>query len=143
MIKIELSIDINRPVEEVFAYVTDPANDAKWQDGVIESRLVSDGPMGVGSKIRDVRKLLGRQIESELEVTEYIPNKLFSLKVASGPLPFEMRQTFHPSGEGTRIDLVAEGEPAGVFKLASGAFKKQLESQLAADSKRLKKALEG
>lgn len=142
MIKVELSTDINRPAEEVFAYVTDPANDAKRQEGVIESRPVSDGPLSAGSKIRDVRKFLGRKIESEMEVTEYIPNTFRSLKVASGLLPFEIGQTFHPAGEGTRIDIVAEGEPAGVFKLASGAFKKQLESQLAADSKRLKEALE-
>ena len=142
MIRVEFSIDIARPVGEVFAFVTNPANDVKWQEGLIESRLASAGPMGVGSKIKDARKFLGRKIESELEVTGYEPNKLFSLKVTTGPLPFEIKQTFEAAGGGTRIALVAEGEPAGVFKLAGGAFKKQLENQLTADSERLKKALE-
>jgi hypothetical protein len=143
MIKVELSIDIERPVAEVFAFVTNPANDAKWQEGVIESRMVSPGPMGVGSKLKDARKFLGLKLESELEVTEYAPNKVFGLKVSSGPMQFEIKQSFEAVGGGTRIALVAEGEPAGVFKLAGGAFKKQLEGQLTADSERLKKVLEG
>ena len=143
MIKVEMNIEVQRPVAEVFGFVTNPANDAKWQEGVIESRLVSEGPMGVGSKIKDARKFLGIKMESELEVTEYAPNQTFSLKVSSGPMQFEIKQSFEAVGGGTRIALVAEGEPAGVFKLAGGAFKKQLENQLRADSERLKKALEG
>jgi hypothetical protein len=143
MIKVELSIDIKRPVAEVFAFVTNPANDAKWQEGVIESRMVSPGPMGVGSKLKDARKFLGLKMESELEVTEYAPDQAFGLKVSSGPMQFEIKQSFEAVGGGTRIALVAEGEPAGVFKLAGGAFKKQLEGQLTADSERLKQVLEG
>ena len=143
MIKVEMSIEVKRPVAEVFAFVTNPANDVKWQEGLIEARLVSEGPMGVGSKLHDARKFLGLKMESDLEVTGYVPNKLFSLKVASGPMQFEIKQTFEAVGGGTRIALVAEGEPAGVFKLAGGAFKKQLEGQLKGDSERLKKALEG
>ena len=109
MIKVELNIEIQRPVAEVFAFVTNPANDAKWQEGLIESRLVSEGPMGVGSKLHDARKFLGMKMESDLEVTGYEPNKLFSLKVASGPMQFEIKQTFEAVGGGTRIALVAFG----------------------------------
>jgi hypothetical protein len=63
--------------------------------------------------------------------------------VSSGPLQFKLRQTFETVGGGTRTAIVAEGEPGGLFKLAEGAFKKQLESQLKSDGERLKKLLEG
>ncbi len=49
MIKIERSIVINRPIEEVFTYATESKNTAKWQSGLKESTLVSDGPLGAGS----------------------------------------------------------------------------------------------
>lgn len=154
MIKVELSVVINRPVAEVFAFATNSANNAKWQEGLVESRLASSGPMGVGSQITDVRKLLTpswnyrkrrliqKVVEAKLEVTAFEMNKKFAHKVVSGSFPFEIIQTFEPSDGGTKINLVAQGEPGGFFKLAEGMVQKQLQSQLEGDSQRLKKALE-
>ncbi|HET9589412.1 MAG TPA: SRPBCC family protein, partial [Anaerolineales bacterium] len=68
MIKVEHSVIIERPVPEVFAFVADPANNTKWQEGLVESHLDSPGPMGVGSQVVDVRKFIGRDMESRLEV---------------------------------------------------------------------------
>ena len=48
LIKVESSVMIDRPVQEVFAFVTDPSNKAKRQEGLIESRLESPGPVGQG-----------------------------------------------------------------------------------------------
>jgi len=143
MIKVESTIVINRPLGEVFAFIADPTNNAKWQEGLIESRLDSPGPVTLGSKITDIRKFIGRQLESKLEVTAYEADKMISLKVVSGPLPFEITQTFTSVAGGTKIDLVAQGEPGGFFKLAEGLVKKQLEDQLAGNNARLKKVLEG
>ncbi len=143
MVRVELSIVINRPVADVFAYVTNPANSTKWQEGLVESRLVSSGPMGVGAQVVDVRKFLGRDMDSKLEVTAFEPNKKYAQKVISGPLPFEITQTFEATGTGTKIILVAQGEPGGFFKLAEGMVQKQLQTQLEGDGQRLKKALEG
>ena len=143
MVKVESSKTINRPVEEVFAFVTDPANNARWQDGLVESRMTSSGPMGVGAQVTDVRKFLGRDMDSKLEVTAFEPNKKFAQKVVKGPLPFEIILTLEPAGGGTRVNLVAQGEPGGFFKLAEGMVQKQLQNQLEGDAERLKKALEG
>ena len=143
MVKVEFSKMINRPVEEVFTFVTDPANNARWQDGLVESRVTSSGPMGVGTQVTDVRKFLGRDMDSKLEVTAFEPNKKFAQKVVKGPLPFEIIMTLEPSGSGTKVNLVAQGEPGGFFKLAEGMVQKQLQNQLEGDAERLKKALEG
>ncbi len=62
--KIETSVVINRPIEDVFNYSTDPGNTPEWQTGLLESRLTSAGPIGVGSTIRDVRMFMGRQAAS-------------------------------------------------------------------------------
>ena len=143
MIKVEHSVIIERPVPEVFAFVTDPANNVKWQDGLVESRMASSGPMEAGAQVIDVRKFLGRDMESKLEVTVFEPNKRFLQKVVSGPFQFEIIQTFDPSVHGTKLTVLAHGEPGGFFKLASGMVQKQLESQIKGDAERLKKVLEG
>jgi len=130
---------INRPVAEVFAFVTDPANNAKWQEGLVESRMVSSGPMEVGAQVTDIRKFLGRDMESKLEVTVFEPNKRFVQKVISGPILFEIIQTFDPSVNGTKLTVLTQGEHGGFFKLTAGMFQKQLEGQIQGDAERLKK----
>jgi len=143
MIKVEHSVVINRPVPEVFAFVTDPANNAKWQEGLVESRMASAGTMGVGTQLTDVRKFLDQDMESKLEVLVYEPNKRFMQKVISGPIPFEIIETFDPDVNGTKLTVLIHGEPGGFFKLAAGMVQKQLENQLQGDAERLKKVLEG
>ena len=142
MIKVEHSVVINRPVPEVFAFVTDPANNTKWQEGLVESRMASSGAMEVGAQVTDVRKFLGRDMESKLEVLVYEPNKRYMQKVISGPIPFESIQTFDPDVNGTKLTTIIHGEPGGFFKLAEGPVQKQLESQLQGDAERLKNVLE-
>jgi uncharacterized protein YndB with AHSA1/START domain len=143
MVKVEYSIVINRPVAEVFTYVTDPANNTKWQECLVESRQASSGPMGLGAQVVDVRKFPGRDMDSKLEVTAFEPNKKFSEKVNSGPLKFEITNIFEASGSGTKFTVSLQGEPGGFFKLAEGMVEKQLRSQSEGDAGRLKKVLEG
>lgn len=142
MIKVEHSLEIKRPVADVFSFITDPVNEPKWQEGVVSAGLTSAGPLGVGSEASETRKFMGRDMVSKLKVTAYEPNKKFTFKVTEGPVPFEMSQTFESTSDGTKISLVIEGEPGGFFKLAEGMVKKQLETQIAADFDRAKKMLE-
>ena len=143
MIKVEVSTIINRPLAEVFAFFTDPANNPKWEEGLIECRMTSPGPMGVGAQIVEVRKFLGQHMESKLVVIAFEPNKKYAVKVATGPIQFEISATFEAIGDGTRVSISGQGEPGGFFKLAEGLVKKQLQSQVEGDAGRLKKVLEG
>ena len=54
MFKLEVSEVINRPVEEVFAYISNPENDSLWQSDTAETEITSEGPIGVGTTYRDV-----------------------------------------------------------------------------------------
>ncbi len=64
MFKTQISVTINRPQQDVFDYVSDPANDAHWQGSTESSEWASQGPPGVGSTQDSVIKFLGRKIES-------------------------------------------------------------------------------
>ena len=60
MSKIERTIVIDRPNDEVFRFVHEPRNDASWQTTLIESTQLDGGPLGVGTQLRERRRFLGR-----------------------------------------------------------------------------------
>jgi carbon monoxide dehydrogenase subunit G len=89
MINFESSLFINRPQQEVFDFLTNPANDAKWQSGTELAEWTSEAPHGVGSTQRSVGKLLGRKIDIAIEVTNWDPPQQMGFKTVGGPLSVE------------------------------------------------------
>src|SRR5919201_726285 len=140
MIRFEFSVDIARPPSDVFAYLTDPTNLPEWQSSAIEAHW--EGEKAPGAHVKEVRKFLGRRMESELEVTEYEPDRRFALKVLSGPVPFSVQHTLDPRDGGTRLTFVGEGEPGGFFKLAEPIVSRTAERQFKSDFETLKDVLE-
>jgi uncharacterized membrane protein len=132
MIKIEVSVAIDRPVEEVFAFTTNLENASLFQPDVEESRQTSTGPVRVGTTWQEVRHMQGRRIESTNQVTQYEPNKRVFFKTASGPFPVEGGYTYEPVDGGTKLNIIGQAETSGFFKLAdplvAGIVKRQLEA---------------
>ncbi len=142
MIRFEITEMVDRPAEEVFAYLTDAEKLPEWQSMVSESRQVSPGPMGVGARVTNVRNFLGRRIESEAEVTAYEPPRRFDLRVVSGPVPFQISHTLESREATTIVKVEAQGEPGGFFKLAEPLVGRQAERQFKNDFATLKDLLE-
>jgi uncharacterized protein YndB with AHSA1/START domain len=141
MIQVERSVVINKPVAVVFAFASDNANTAKWQGGV--ESVIPDGPPNVvGSKYTEVRKFMGQEMKSTLEVTAYELNVKWGAKVLKGPVPFEVTVTFEDVGGATKMTSHLAGEPKGFFKVAEGMLKGQMEKSLEEDGLRLKSILE-
>ena len=141
MIKVEKSVTINKPVEAVFAFVCNHENTTKWQGGV--EAIIPEGPANVvGSKYTEVRKFMGQEMRSTLEITAFVENARWAAKVLKGPVPYEVTATFEPAGGGTRMTMQVEGEPKGFFKIAEGMLGGQLGKSLEEDGERLKKILE-
>jgi len=141
MIKVEQSVIIKKPLEEVFAYSQDIETAAKWQNGV-DSALMVEGPDNVvGSRYAEVRKFLGKEMRTTLEITDFIENEKFAAKVVKGPVPYEVTMTYESVPEGTKITMVVEAEPKGFFKLAENMVASSLEKSMAEDFELLKSLL--
>ena len=143
MARAEASVVINRPVEEVFAFASNPENEPQWSTGILESKQTSAGAMGVGTTLQGVSHLLGRRIEWSSEVTEYERNRKIRYK-ASLPPPLSLEQTliFEPVEGGTRVTIIAEGEAGGFFRLAEPIVVRMYERQMEASVANLKDILE-
>ena len=120
MARYEASVVINRPVEEVCAYLNDVRNWAEWRSDVLEAEQTSEAPLGVGTTFRLVMQWMGQRSEATLEVTEYEPNRKLKYWGASGPGSAEHTYTFEPVEGGTRLTFVAEAEIGGFVKRLYG-----------------------
>ncbi len=141
MIHLEHSITINRPAEQVFAFVTQFENFPQWQVGMMQAK-VSAGAIGVGTQIAVTRKFLNQQVEGTVEVTDYQPNKSLAIKTAAGPLSMRLAYAFEPGAGDTKINIVGEIDPKGLFQVAEPLVAREIKSQLENSLANLKKILE-
>ena len=116
--RFEESVEIARPPEDVFAFVADPVNDARWTPQAEEVRKTSEGPLGVGSTFEVVVSLLGRHFKGSGEITEYDEaNRKLGLRTSSGPLRIEAVRTVEAVLVGARFTITAEMRSGGFFWL--------------------------
>ena len=64
---------VDRPVEEVFAFLADGTNDPKFSPRVQEIAKTTDGPTGVGTVYRSTVKDAGMKTQREFEITAFEP----------------------------------------------------------------------
>ncbi len=142
MVRVEDSIVVARPIEDVFDYLTDPETLPEWQGSALEARVEGEGPMRAGSRVLERRKFLGRRLESTMEVVEYELPRRFAIKVGSGPVPFTATNSLSEADGGTRIEAVIEGEPGGFFRLAEPLVVRALGREMRNNLATLKDVLE-
>jgi uncharacterized membrane protein len=115
MINVQAGIMIERPIEEVFAYVADPRNLPAWSSAVVSVRP-ADGATSPTRYVME-RNLPVGLATNEFEVVAEQPNREFTLRTTSGPTPFAYRIRFTPVGQGTRLDV----DVSASLGLAGGA----------------------
>jgi ligand-binding SRPBCC domain-containing protein len=143
MVRIDDRIDIDRPVEEVFAFITDPDRLGEWQTTTISAVKQTDGPMRAGTLVREVRSApLGKQVESLVEVAEYEPNRVFGLRMLEGPLKIDGTYRFEGQDGRTHLEFDGGGELNGPMRLAAPLLTRVLRRQFAGYHRRLKAVLE-
>jgi uncharacterized protein YndB with AHSA1/START domain len=142
MVRVEKSVVINRPIEEVFTYVANPMNSEQWAGPVTEAKQTSEGPVGVGTTSTRVTDFLGRKSENEYVVTEYEPYRKFAEKTISGPLQTTESITFENVEGGTKVTVAGEVEASGFIKLAEPVFARMAKRQLETDTSNLKDLME-
>jgi hypothetical protein len=81
MNQINQQVEIQWPVTALFNYVSDITNNAAWQDEVIKSEWINRTDNRVGSTFSEIRKMNGSEVEAQIKITEFIPNKKRTVKI--------------------------------------------------------------
>jgi len=138
MLEFENTIRIDRPVDEVFAFLSDFENIPKWNYYVLEVRQLSESPIGVGTTYHQVRKT----DEQDYRIIEFEPGHTVGVKTLPQSSPdLEMRFTLDEEGNTTRVRdewKLDTGRPAILERLAGGKVKSAVAENLA----KLKELLE-
>ena len=138
----ELSIVINRPIEEVFGFLANLENDIKWRSEWVETKNTSGGAPGVGATYCLTGEFLGRRVPTIYEVIEYEPNRSAAWKTVSGPLPLKFQRTFEHGEGGTRFTIKYEAEVRGFFKLVMSFLAGMVKRQHEGDLRKVKELME-
>jgi carbon monoxide dehydrogenase subunit G len=142
MINLDFSTLIDKPVKDVFAFVSNPNNMSKWNSAVVSLQQVTPGAVGVGTKFKSMGEAMGRRIEGEMQVTAYEQDSKCGFQLQAGPMQMNLTMTFKTVGTGTKLSLNAQGNPGGIFKLAEGMMTAQIKSLMEGNLARLKSVLE-
>jgi uncharacterized membrane protein len=136
--KMDATTTIARPVDTVFAYVSNVSNDVHWRTGVTESGLHSDEPLGLGS----TGYARAGDVEAIWRVISFTDGTSVDWELVDGPLQGSGGYRLVPVDGGTRFTLVADIEPSGVFKLMGPLFAWMGRRRNQADVEKLRETLE-
>lgn len=78
MAPITTTIDVARPADAVFEYVTDPTRFPEWQNGVLDGRLDGQPPQGPGERCLTTRRIGGATRTVTSEVTHIEPPRTWA-----------------------------------------------------------------
>ncbi|HZS79434.1 MAG TPA: SRPBCC family protein [Ktedonobacteraceae bacterium] len=106
---VQNSIVIERPIEEVFDFVTDPTTTSLWQPNLAQSEIITPGPMQVGTAIREVRRIGKAEKSAVWEVTEYEPphKRAYVYTQSFGPITQSGITIFEATEKGTLVQFTA------------------------------------
>ena len=141
-IDVSTEVAIRRARQEVAAYAMDPENDPAWISGIVEAKMLTEPPFGVGTRVGRLAKFMGRRIEYVLEVVEHVPESLLDMRSVKGPFPMRVTYGFDEADGGTRARIRVRGEASGFFKLASPLLARAVRRNVGKDRGNLKKLLE-
>jgi len=130
VLEFENTIPIERPIDEVFAFLSDFENIPKWNYYVLQVRQLSESPIGIGTTYHQVRK----SDQQDFRIIEFEANNTVAVKTLPQSSPsFERRFTLYEEGETTHIRdqwKLDTGRPALLEWLARGRVKSAVSENL-------------
>jgi len=100
-----LNRTVNAPIDNVFRVYSDFANAAARIDGIENIEILTDDPIGKGTRFRETRIMFGRESTEEMEITEFEQNKKYIVEANSCGAHFQTIFQFQPNGGSTNVKV--------------------------------------
>jgi hypothetical protein len=143
MIDVSTSIEIERPADDVFAFVSAFPNNPKWQRGQRSCVWTSEPPLRVGSTYDQHASFLGKDMVNAFRVLELDPGRRVRFASTSGTFPLDITRTVEPLGpRRSRFTEHVTGDPGGLFRIAEPLLRGMVRRSISRDFPRLKALLE-
>jgi carbon monoxide dehydrogenase subunit G len=138
------SVEIPRPPAEVFPWLLEEDKVPRWTGHLERYERVDGGPLGQGSKVRQVLDVSGRTIDVTLEVTGYQPPSGAQTRFSTNGIDVVSSYALEAAGAGTRLTQSIEAKPSGLSaRMLVPVIQPRLEKKLTEDLERLRTELAG
>jgi hypothetical protein len=118
MAPITVSIGVERPAAEVFAYATDPSRFSEWQKGVVSGYMESNGSTQVGDRCVSTRRIGFANRPSTSTVTRFDPPRHWAVNGIDGPIRAMVDVTVEPrSGTSAQLTIALDFEGHGIGRV--------------------------
>jgi polyketide cyclase/dehydrase/lipid transport protein len=142
MIKLISSILIERPIKQVFDFISTPENDFQWQYGTLATASLPKARGTLQTFFRSIGHLMGHRNLSTFEVTEYEPNQNYGFKSLSGPVHSCTSYTLKNINGRTRLRIYIQASAPNFFKITEKLLGMTMKEQLEGNVAMLKEILE-
>ncbi|MEO8289897.1 MAG: SRPBCC family protein [Gaiellaceae bacterium] len=143
MYRNEHTVEIAAPPERVFPHVVESERRLAWMGALSESEPLSDGPLAVGSRFRDVFVDHGQRVELEAEVVRYEPPRYLEVRLRGDGVEATSSQTLEPLAGGTRLSALIEAEyKKRLLRMVAGVVTRHAQARLESDLAALKELVE-
>ena len=140
---IKHSIEINRPAEEVFAYLDQVERHNEWQRSLVSTTVETDGPTRVGTRVVERRNIPGGTRDFSYQLTEHDPPRKISFRGTAGPVRPVGTYTVDPTGESSsRMNVELDLQGHGIGKLFAILARRQAAQEVPVDHEKFKELLE-
>ena len=112
-------VTIRRPVEEVFDFVADERNEPLYNHRMNRAQLLSDEPVGPGSRFSAEMKSGGRFVQMVVELTAYERPRRLASSAHLAAMDVSGHLSFDAVPDGTLMHWVWDVRPKGVLRLLS------------------------
>lgn len=111
-----LSVEINRPVAEVFNFTLNPENTPLWVDGILHEEINTPAPQ-LGTRYRNKSR---DGVWNEYEITDFVPQEAFTFTQLQSP--YRVRYDFKMVSKGvtelTYTEWMEEGSLESPFDMS-------------------------
>lgn len=132
--------------EEVFAASSNIPAWAEVIPAITKIEMLTDGPIGVGTRFIETRTMFGREASETMEVIEFEPPSHYVLSAESHGCRYRTEIRFEPDGDATRMSFHFNAEPLTLFaKIMSFVMKPMMKKMIqlcAKDLQALKEHIE-
>jgi uncharacterized protein YndB with AHSA1/START domain len=142
MTSFHTSVRVARPIEEVFAFVSDPRFFPEWNSAVEAVQHIFGEPSQLGSTYAMRRQLPTGPVDNQLEIVGREHPTEFRVRTTSGPTPFTYSYRFDSDGVDTVVYLEATVELQGVAPMAKPLAARAVRRGVDANFAALKRTLE-
>jgi hypothetical protein len=129
MVTFAEELTVKRPVEQVFAWLTNAENQGKFDKSSLKMEVLTPLPWRSGTQFRELRDLGGRKTEVLSEVAELEPNRRFVIRSKTGPSWLGV-WLFEPVAEGTHLRWAGQLTMKGVGRLLEPLIARQMRAQI-------------